>query len=218
MYRSSKQILIITLLAVLLTGCSIIAGGQVPPTIAPPTRPVTTVVAVEGNQTNLNSPFQQVIQPSRDPDILNLINNISVPTLQGYVQKLQNFGTRNSFSETQREDFGIGATRRWIKAEFDRVGQGKLITEFQDFPLIYPEAPTANQRNVVAVLPGTGNYSGRVIVGAHYDSRLVDETDGTSITPAANDNASGVAMLLELARLMSARSWNQTDCVCRVFG
>jgi hypothetical protein len=62
----------------------------------------------------------------------------------------------------------------------------------------------------VATLPGTGDYSGTIIVSAHYDSRAVDVGDGQSPAPGANDNASGVALLLEAARLLSAREWAQT--------
>ena len=192
----------------LLVGCEILTPA-VRPTIPPPERPVTTIPA-ETAQGELVFLAEDVVRPGRDPDIVNLLNNVSEQQLMAYVQQMQDFGTRNSYSETQREDFGIGATRRWLFSEFERIGNGRMIVEFQDFPLTFPEAPTVNERNVVATLPGVGNHPGVIVIGAHYDSRLVDEVDGTSLSPSANDNASGVAMLLETARLMSARTWNQT--------
>ena len=109
-----------------------------------------------------------------------------------------------------RERQGVGAARRWIFSEFERVGNGRLEVRFEDFPFTFENSFPTTQRNVVATLPGVSDHPGIIVIGAHYDSRLVSATDGTSIAPAANDNGSGIAMLLELARLMSSRTWNQT--------
>ena len=203
----STILLAFTMLA--LTGCGILTP-QIAPTIVPPVIPVTTIPASDSDTGPGLQLIQDVVLPGRDTDIVNLLNAVSEQQLVAYVQQLQDFGTRNSYSETVREDFGIGATRRWIFSEFERVGNGRLQVEFQDFPLTIPEAPTTNQRNVVATLPGNGTYPGTIVIGAHYDSRLVEVSDGTSLSPSANDNASGVAMLIEMARLMSARQWNQS--------
>ena len=127
----------------------------------------------------------------------------------GYVQTLQGFGTRSSFSATDRPDFGIGAARLWIYNEFIRVGNGRLQVQQQSFPLNY-NGLTADMQNIVATLPGTGDHPGVIVIMAHYDSRRDDITDGVSRSPAADDNASGVAMLIESARILSARTWNQT--------
>ncbi len=208
MLRSKFPILLLVSSLLLLSGCEVLRV-QVPPTIPPVDIPVVTLASVEQDAAQLEL-IQNVVQPGRDIDIVNMLNDVSEQQLTSYVQTLQGFGTRNSYSETQREDFGIGAARRWIFGEFERVGQGNLIVEYQDFPLTYPEAPTVNQRNVVATLPGAGNYPGVIVIGAHYDSRLVEEIDGTSLSPSANDNAAGVALLLESARQMSSRTWNQT--------
>ena len=129
--------------------------------------------------------------------------------LFAYVQTLVNFGTRNTFSETQRDDFGIGAARRWIYNEFLRVNGGALQVEYNDFPVTIDGIRT-NQRNVIATLPGIGNHAGAIVLIGHYDSRHILPNDGSSRAPGADDNASGVAILLELARLLSSRSWNQT--------
>ncbi len=200
---------------ILLTGCSLIFP-QPAPTIPPidiTAIPVGTRIADIGNTNNNFTAIvsEDVILPSRDSDIAALLNDVSDQQLKAYLQQLESFGTRNSFSETQRDDFGIGATRRWIFSEFERVGLGRLNVEFQNFPLLF-SGLTANQQNIVATLPGRGNYPGVVVVGAHYDSRVGegDATNATSLAPAANDNGSGIAMLLELARLLSTRTWNQT--------
>lgn len=129
--------------------------------------------------------------------------------LFAYVQTLENFGTRNTFSETQRDDFGIGAARRWIYNEFLRINGGALQVEYNDFPATIDGIRT-NQRNIIATLPGIGGHNGAIVLMAHYDSRHILPNDGGSRAPGADDNATGVAILLELARLLSSRSWNQT--------
>jgi hypothetical protein len=149
------------------------------------------------------------VAPAVDPDIAALVNSVSEQQLFAYVQTLENFGTRNIFSETQRDDFGIGAARRWIHDEFLRVNGGALQVTFDDFPANI-DGRITNQRNVIATLPGIGDHPGAIVISAHYDSRSNDMLDGNSLAPGADDNGSGVALLIELARLLSSRSWNQT--------
>jgi hypothetical protein len=137
------------------------------------------------------------------------MNAVSEQQLTAYIQTLENFGTRNTFSETQRDDYGIGAARRWIHDEFMRINGGALQVAYDDFPANIDGLVT-NQRNVIATLPGTGDHPGAIVLMAHYDSRPIDPNDGSSPAPGADDNASGVALLIELARLLSSRPWNQT--------
>jgi hypothetical protein len=144
-----------------------------------------------------------------DPDIQALMNAVSQQQLLAYVQTLEGFGTRNTFSETQRDDYGIGAARRWIHDEFLRVNGGALQVGYDDFQANIGGFST-NQRNVVATLPGIGDHPGIIVIAAHYDSRGADPDSGGGPAPGADDNASGVAILLELARLLSSRSWRQT--------
>ncbi|MCL4869958.1 MAG: M20/M25/M40 family metallo-hydrolase [Anaerolineae bacterium] len=152
------------------------------------------------------------VVPAVDPEILSLLNEVSQQNLQAYVQTLSGFGTRHPFSDTQSEQFGVGAARRWLFREFETVGRGRLQVRFDDFTL----NPASSggfafpQQNVIATLPGNGSYPGTIVLMAHYDSRTIDPFDGQSSAPGATDNASGVAILLEIARLMSGRTWNQT--------
>ncbi|MEM7801919.1 MAG: M20/M25/M40 family metallo-hydrolase, partial [Chloroflexota bacterium] len=127
-------------------------------------------------------------------------------------QRLESFGTRNAFSTIEESDFGIGAARRWIQSEFERVGgesSGRLTVSNEPFLLEYLDL-AAEQENIVATLAGTQGNNDVIVVMAHYDSRPNSVIDGQSISPGANDNGSGVALLLETARVLSARQWNQT--------
>lgn len=152
-------------------------------------------------------PCSLTVQP--DPEIHAMVTAVSRQNLQRYVQTLESFGTRHTFSTTQSPTHGIGAARNWIYDEFGRVGNGRLQVRFDDFSMSF-NALTYHAQNVVATLPGHDTHSGVVVVTAHYDSRTLDVADRYSLAPGANDNASGVAMLLETARLLSMREWNQT--------
>ncbi|WP_095042550.1 M20/M25/M40 family metallo-hydrolase [Candidatus Promineifilum breve] len=180
------------------------------PQLVIPTPPVATPELIIPNEAGqlVTDPVSDVV-PTVDPAVESLITEVSQQQLMAYVRQLEGFGTRNAFSDTQSETFGIGAARRWIFNEFVRVGNGRLTVEFQDFPLSY-NGYTAEQSNVVATLPGKGNGNGVLIIMGHYDNRPPDVTDGASRATGANDNASGIALLLETARVMSSRDWNQT--------
>lgn len=144
-----------------------------------------------------------------NPDLRGLLDLVSQQNLVGYVQTMQGFNTRNTYSATDQEGLGIGAARRWIFNEFIRVGNGRLLVEVDEFP-VNLGGVVYNQQNVVATLQGIGTHPGVIVIAAHYDSRSVDPLNGSSFAPGANDNASGVAALLEAARVLSSREWNQT--------
>lgn len=180
------------------------------PELIIPTPPAATPELIIPNAAGelVTDPVSDVV-PTVDPAIESLITEVSQQQLMAYIRQLETFGTRNAFSDTQSETFGIGAARRWIFNEFVRVGNGRLTVEFQDFPLSY-NGYTADQSNVVATLPGKGNGDGVLVLMGHYDNRPPDVTDGFSRATGANDNGSGIALLLETARIMSSRDWNQT--------
>ncbi len=206
----SRQILLTLLVIFLLgiTGCQLLGEPPQPviPTPIPTAPPLPDFPNISGEQ--VTDPVSDIV-PGIDPEISGLINAVSQQQLMAYVQTLEGFGTRNSFSAIDRDDYGIGAARRWIFSEFERVGNGQLEVTFDDFDLSY-NGSQAEQRNVVATLPGRDQGNGVIVVMAHYDNRPEGDIDGFSRASGANDNASGVALLLETARIMSSREWNQT--------
>lgn len=188
-----------------------------PPPLAATPVPVATAQSLSASLFNLEqvsaagsviNPVSNIV-PAADPEIADLLAQVSIQNLQAYVITLERFGTRNSFSATDRDDFGIGAARRWLFQEFERVGNGRLEVVFQDYSFNYLGI-ASQQRNIVATLPGTGNSPGVLIMVANYDTARENVLDGESLNPGADDNGSGVAALLEVARLMSSRTWNQT--------
>ena len=191
-----------------LVGCSLVEAPARP---VMPT-PVATAVPWDVSQFPAGEmvldPVSDVV-PQIDPQIAGLVADVSIQQLMGYVQKMQSFGNRNVFSVTDDPAFGIGATRQWLVDEFQRVGNGRLQVNIQEFPLYYNGASTTPY-NVVATLPGSTDSQDIIVILAHYDNRAPDPIDGETYAPGANDNGSGIALLLESARLLSAYEWNQT--------
>jgi hypothetical protein len=209
--KRTSAFVIAGLLAIVVwvtAGC----GALEEPERAPLPTPVATAHPFDPGLTPLpdlvTDPVSDVV-PGVDPGVQMLADQVSQQQLMGYVQTLESFGTRNAFSDTESEHFGIGAARRWLFDEFTRVGNGRLQVSFQEFPL-YDNGLYAEQKNVVAVLPGKAENPDVVVVMAHYDNRPPDVTDGESKATGADDNGSGVALLLETARLLSAEEWEQT--------
>ncbi|MBI3651765.1 MAG: M20/M25/M40 family metallo-hydrolase [Acidobacteria bacterium] len=160
-------------------------------------------------------------QPSEklNPQMQKIVGEISAKHIEATIRKLVRFGTRHSLSETQSETRGIGAARRWIKSEMDRYAKdsgGRLQVAFDSF--VQPAGgripkPTEIV-NVVATLPGKQAESqDRIyVVSGHYDSCVCEQDmlDGTSDAPGANDDASGTAAVMEMARVMSKYEFDAT--------
>lgn len=122
------------------------------------------------------------------------------------VQKMVSFGTRHSASSTTDPKRGIGAARNWVEAEFASIGKacgGCIRTERIARSFTGPRAPTGIEiADVLGIQPGTEPNRVVIIMG-HLDSRNSDVMDASGEAPGANDDASGVALAIESARLLS---------------
>ncbi|MEX1260607.1 MAG: M28 family metallopeptidase [Balneolaceae bacterium] len=144
-----------------------------------------------------------------DPKIQEMLNDVSADSIEKNVYQLADFGTRHTLSETENDSIGIGAARRWIKSEMDKYSEnsgGRLEVEFHSY-MQEPGGRVVDSTevvNVVATLPGTDPNDDRIfVVSGHYDSRVTDIMDYESAAPGANDDASGTAAVMEMARVMS---------------
>ena len=148
--------------------------------------------------------------PALDARLYGIAAAASSGRLEADIRALAGFGTRNTFSDTISDTRGIGAARRWIKAEFDGISRacgGCLEVFYQRNRVLAAESPRIPRDvdivNVVAVLRGTVHPDRYVIMSGDIDSRPTDTLDGESDSPGANDNASGMAGAIEAARILS---------------
>lgn len=142
-----------------------------------------------------------------------IANQVSAQRIEQDIRTLVNFGTRHTLSETQSDTRGIGAARRWIKAEFEKISAqcGNCLEVYYQSKTISAEKriPEATEVvSVIAVQKGSSDPSRYVIMSGDIDSRVSDVMDATSDSPGANDNASGVAGTLEAARVLSKYQFN----------
>ncbi len=139
---------------------------------------------------------------------------VSEARLRADVERLVSFGTRHTMSVQDDPKRGIGAARRWAEAEFRKTSKacGNCLE------IVLPERMVTAERvpvptrlvNVVAIQRGTERPNEVVIIQAHIDSRASDVMNATIDAPGANDDASGTALVLEAARVLSQRTFPTT--------
>lgn len=168
----------------------------------------------------------------RDPDIIQIIKDVSPQRIQQTDEKLVSFGTRSTLSVNNpgaaTAPQGIVAARNWIKSEFERISSdcnGCLEVKTDTFieqskgPKDRIKEPTEIQ-NVYAILKGTDPAQAKRIylVTGHYDSRNTDPQNSTDAAPGANDDGSGTTLSLECARVVSKHKFPATIIFLTVAG
>ncbi|MCP9479073.1 M28 family metallopeptidase [Marisediminitalea aggregata] len=139
--------------------------------------------------------------------------DVSAKRIEQDIRKLVGFGTRHTLSDTKSDTRGIGAARRWIKQEFDKISAacGNCLEVYYQSATISGEKRIPDATEVVSVIAiqrGITDPGRYVIMSGDIDSRVSDVMDATSDSPGANDNASGVAGTLEAARVLSQYRFN----------
>ena len=164
-------------------------------------------------------------QTNDDPEIRKMITEVKAESLETTVVKLVSFGTRHTLSDTKSKTRGIGAAQKWVKSEFDKYAlesNGRLTAAIDYFTVkadgkrILKDSQLAN---VMATLKGTDPTDDRVlIISGHLDSRVSDVMNIKDDAPGANDDGSGVAAMMEIAKIMSRRSFPCTIIFVAVTG
>jgi Zn-dependent M28 family amino/carboxypeptidase len=160
-----------------------------------------------------------------DPEIKKMLTEVKAENMEATVRKLASFGTRHTLSDTKSNTRGIGAAQQWVKSEFDKYAleSGGRLSSLIDYFTIKADgrriATDSQLGNVMATLKGTDPTDDRVlIISGHLDSRNTDIMDVKSDAPGANDDASGVSAMMELARIMSKREFPFTLIFVAVVG
>lgn len=152
-----------------------------------------------------------------DPDEIacHIQSETSRDSLFSFLETLSSFHTRHTWSDTVSADTGIGAARRWMYSKFEQFAQrndNRLLPSYMQFDLDNTAACGAGTfRNIFAVLPGRDTSDPSfILIEAHADSRCESRCDIDCKAHGADDNGSGTALVLELARVMSELSFEHT--------
>ncbi|HVF23111.1 MAG TPA: M28 family metallopeptidase [Pyrinomonadaceae bacterium] len=161
----------------------------------------------------------------RNPGIASIVRQIDARNIERTIRQLAAFGTRNTLSEQNNPKRGIGAARDWLYAEFLKAAEasnGRMTVEKQSYE--QPKAPRVPEptiiTTVVATLKGSqSEATDRIyVVSGHYDSMCNSPTDARCDAPGANDDASGTAAVLEMARVMAKFEFDATLVFMAVAG
>ena len=158
-----------------------------------------------------------------NPEIRKMMSQVSAKRIEADIRTLVSFGTRNTNSVQDDPKRGIGAARDWLFSEFEKINAecgGCMTVEKQTY--LQEKAnripKPINITNVFATLRGTTDPERVFIVSGHYDSMCGNPSDGECDAPGANDDASGTAAVLELARIMSKHKFDATIIFMAVAG
>ena len=160
----------------------------------------------------------QGVPPAFDARLDSIARAPRSAQIEHDVRALAGFGTRNTFSDTGSPTRGIGAARRWLVAEFQRISAacGNCLEVRYQQSIVKGQStesrttPDVNVVNVVAIQRGSSDANHMVVMSGDIDSRNSTGTDTTKDAPGANDNASGLAGVLEAARTLSKYAFGKT--------
>ena len=153
--------------------------------------------------------FTSLCYSQSEENYYNIIDSISENRIESDIKKLVSFGTRHTLSDTISITTGIGAARRWIKKSFKDISSNCnncLEVFYQKNYFIKNKRRLIKDvwiNNVIAIQRGLVNPNRYIIMSGDIDSRVSDPNNYTSLSPGANDNASGMAGVIEAARVLS---------------
>lgn len=161
----------------------------------------------------------------KDPEIARMVGEVSADSLRAYIDGMVKFFTRHTLSEQNDPARGIGAARNWVLQKFNafaRQSNGRM-TCFIDTTTLQPDRRRVDVLtplgNVMAVLKGTDPADNRIfVISGHLDSRNSDAMNRDREAPGANDDGSGVAAVMECARIMCSRTFPATIVFVAVSG
>ncbi|MGX6648869.1 M28 family metallopeptidase [Maricaulaceae bacterium MS644] len=158
---------------------------------------------------------QDAPPPGEVPAVYDIVDAVSAQRIESDIRTLAAFGTRHTASETDSDTRGIGAARRWIFDEFERISaecggclEVRYVSETVEGESRIPDP--VEVVSVIAIQRGTLDPGRVVMMSGDIDSRASDVMDAEIDSPGANDNASGVAGAIEAARVLSGRSFAGT--------
>jgi hypothetical protein len=170
-----------------------------------------------------NLPGSPITPQPPDPDLLPILREIDQDRIEAIVRRLADFGTRHTASSQDDPVRGIGAARDWIFDQLQSYADasgGRMTVVKQSFvQSVTNTIPVPTPiTNVIATLRGDAAPARIYVITGHYDSRCTDVLNFTADAPGADDDASGVAVLMELARVLAPRHLDATLVFAAVAG
>ncbi len=200
-----------------LLACNLTESPE-PPTLVP--RATSTPPPTIGYATLAPNEYPQQatqINPNiahSDTTLLSVLNQVQPDRLLQHVDvRCTGCGRGTVLSAKTSATEGIGAAQAYVFDQFKQIGaqsyQNSFVVQTQEFPFSWNNQDSTG-KNIIGVMQGTEVGRGVVVIGAHYDSISVDFNNGNANAPGANDDASGIAALLEMAQIMSQRRHRAT--------
>jgi hypothetical protein len=199
----------------LTAGAATAAAASVAPLVGEP----TAARADDGSK----GPGKTIRRQEPDKALRELMRQVDRDRIEAIVNRLAAFGTRHTLSSQTDPVRGIGASRDWIYQQMQDIAAtsgGRMTVQLQSF--VQPAGsriPTPTTiTNIIATIPGTTSPERIYVVTAHYDSRCTDVLNFTDDAPGADDDGSGIACVLELARLFANTPTEATLVLAAVAG
>ncbi|MBS0410749.1 MAG: M20/M25/M40 family metallo-hydrolase [Proteobacteria bacterium] len=175
------------------------------------------ILAIMAAALPMLAPPPALAQPageSEQPLLRAVAADVDAARERATIERLVAFGTRHTLSDTASPTRGIGAARAWVKSQFQDLAKAcggclEVATPSQVFQGERVPKPT-EVMDVLAIQRGTGDPGRVVVISGHLDSRVSDPMNATSDAPGANDDASGVAAVMEAARVLSKHKFQAT--------
>ena len=148
------------------------------------------------------------VPPAEDLRLYDIAQASAASRIQADIETLVGFGTRHSLSETQSETRGIGAARRWIYEQFEAISAecNGCLEVMMVGATVSGETRIPDPHEIVSVIAiqrGRHDPNRMVMMSGDIDSRISDPMNASDLSPGANDNASGMAGVIEAARVLS---------------
>jgi hypothetical protein len=184
---------------------------------------VTAVAAPLISGTALAGTADAAIRQAPDPGLRALLQEVDPDRIKATILRLVQFGTRHTASSQTDPVRGIGAATAWVLEQMQAIAatsSGRMTVQKQTFtqPVASNIPVPTTITNVIATLKGTASPERFYVITGHLDSRVTDVLNFTSDAPGADDDASGVAVVLELARLFATRQFAGTLVFATVAG
>jgi hypothetical protein len=200
-------------LFLVVSACTLSTNRDLPVTLVP--KATDTALPTIAYATLRPEQLPQSQQPINSPAVAGnlsaLLSQVESDRMYLNIDALQRFQTRHVNSPNV-PDSGINAAYQYIHTQLEKIkaeSNGNFQVFDQSFPLTWNGLDTV-QNNIVGLIGGQAIGGGVVVIGAHYDSISIDPNDGTYYAPGADDNGSGVAAMIELARILSTRPHRAT--------